>query len=307
MDISVILCTWNNASRLKITLERFLRIDFPLPASWELIVVNNNSSDATEEVVSGFLDRLPINYVVETSQGLSHARNAGLRQATGDLIVFTDDDVGPCNDWLNIYWNFYLKNTDNYFWGGPIQSEFEVPPKDHDLIRLAPCSVKGLDWGDDERVLEVGEYFVSANWACSSVNLKEVGFFDVSLGLNPLSGKVLVGEETDLMDRLKATGCKPLYLPEARILHFVPESKMTLEHIASRAEAAGRALANLKMIDSEKLLFGVPRWKGRRLVESWVRFIVQKVTGHKAYKEYLTYRELKGELMAFWHAGRRRG
>ena len=99
--ISVIICTFNRCEMLALTLESFTRIETGSDFTWELIVVDNNSTDATKGVVSEFNTRLPIRYVFESKQGLSRARNCGIAQAQGDIIVFTDDDIIVTNDWLN--------------------------------------------------------------------------------------------------------------------------------------------------------------------------------------------------------------
>lgn len=298
MNVSVILCTWNNSERLGITLQAFLDLELSEQRYWELVVVNNNSTDATRDVVNHFTGCLPIKYVEEPKQGLSHARNAGLANATGELVIFTDDDVRPCKRWLDTYWQAYRVNPEGCFWGGPIVSEFEEPPRDMVLISLAPCSVRGLDWGPNQRFLAEREFFISANFGCPAKYLDIVGGFDPSLGLNPATGKVLVGEESDLMNRLEALGLKALYLPDASIQHFVPKSKMTLEHIASRAEAYGRTLASDEDCRSATLLFGAPRWMWFRLLVLLKDYWLSRVTGQRGYKEYLAYRRLRGNLLA---------
>ncbi len=299
MNISVVLCTWNNADRLNITLEAFTVIKKPDGVDWELVVVNNNSSDYTGDIVARYADTLPIKYIIEPKQGLSYARNSGLHASNGELIIFTDDDVKPSKDWLNIYCNAYRKFCDKFYFGGPIESEFEVAPDDMALIALAPCSVKGLNWGDEEKVAGKGEYFVSANWACSRNNLNKVGNFNVNLGLNPSTGKVLVGEETDLMNRLQGNGIKPYYLPDASLQHFVPQTKMTLRHIGDRTEATGKAKVGSDKDITVKWLLGVPRWMWPRLFVLYGRFLLEKIKMKKAYKEYLEYRYLKGQILAF--------
>ena len=84
--VSVVLCTWNNAKRLAITLDAISKCAFDM--KWELVVVNNNCSDETDQVVEACREKLPIVYVHETRQGLSRARNAGLSAASGELVVF---------------------------------------------------------------------------------------------------------------------------------------------------------------------------------------------------------------------------
>ena len=82
---------------------------------WEVLVVNNNSTDKTEEIVREYCRVHPrFKYVFESRQGLSHARNAGIAKATGDILAFTDDDVLAEQDWL---WNLTSSLGDGH-WDG---------------------------------------------------------------------------------------------------------------------------------------------------------------------------------------------
>ena len=186
-DLSVTLCTWNNSKRLAITLDAIAQCEIPEGLDWELVVVNNNSPDDTEAVVQQFVDRLPITYVFEGKQGLSNARNAGLAAATGKWVLFTDDDVRPYRQWIAAYWQAIQENGDAYFFGGPLESEFEGPLPPSGLLAFAPWSVKGLNWGDASHEASGREKFVSANWVCTRAMLLDAGGFDPNLGLNPES------------------------------------------------------------------------------------------------------------------------
>ena len=239
MDLSLIICTWNNSERLRITLDAISSCRIPEKLTWELVVVNNNCTDNTDEIITEFRHQLPIYYVRETIQGLSQARNTGLKTAAGKLIIFTDDDVKPGVGWISTYWHAYLKKPAGFFFGGPVQSEFEGNKPDNELLAYAPPSVKGLDFGAKERKLKTGEKFVSANWACPVDGLITVGGFDTRFGLDPTFGQARIGEETDLMKRLQKAGLSPWYLPDALIVHFVGWQKSTFAHIAGRNQALG--------------------------------------------------------------------
>jgi glycosyltransferase involved in cell wall biosynthesis len=76
MDLSIVLCTWNNARRLAVTLDAISRCRVPPTLRWELVLVANNCTDATVDVARGFGGRLPLHHLVEPRQGLSHARVA---------------------------------------------------------------------------------------------------------------------------------------------------------------------------------------------------------------------------------------
>ena len=241
MDISVILCTWNNADRLRITLDAVAQCRIPEGLRWELVLVNNNSTDHTEAVADGFEGRLPLTRVFEPTPGLSHARNAGLRAASGTFVLFTDDDVRPFPAWIEAYWRSFQAHGDRYYLGGPIESEFEGEAPPAYLLRHCPFSIKGLDWGGEERPAALRERFVSANWGCRRDFAVHAGGFDARLGISAAATNAIgVGEESDLMRRLQEEGIMPWYVPDARLYHFVPEGKVDVAHIAERREAYGR-------------------------------------------------------------------
>jgi len=237
MDVSVLIATRENAMRLKQTLDAFPELIIPHGLRWELIIVNNNCTDNTDDVVNEFSSILPISYLKEPLQGTSRARNRGLMGAKGNLVIFTDDDVKPCADWIKIYWQAYNDNSAEYFFGGPIESIFEAGKPDEDLLSAAPYSVRGLDFGKFKKVISNEESFINANWSAPLRAIKQAGAFDIELGLGASPTKLTTGGETDLMYKLRSIGLAGLYLPEARLQHYVPKQKCTLEHILARREA----------------------------------------------------------------------
>src|SRR6266576_376499 len=102
MRISLVICTYNRAFSLGRTLESLRQMSVPRDLEWELIVVDNNSTDNTRAVVQKFARTagLTISYFFEAKQGLCHARNAGVANANGEVIAFTDDDVRVAPQWI---------------------------------------------------------------------------------------------------------------------------------------------------------------------------------------------------------------
>src|SRR5919109_2420377 len=100
--ISVIVCTHNRAHRLEQTLNSLQQMTVPVDLAWELIIVDNNSNDNTKEVIDSFINKssLHVKYVIERHQGISHARNMGIREARGHIIAFTDDDCIVDRYWI---------------------------------------------------------------------------------------------------------------------------------------------------------------------------------------------------------------
>lgn len=301
MNVSVIICTWNNSRRLAITLDSLVsRLEVPDGLSWELVLVNNNCTDDTDEVVQRYLDKLPLVYVHEPKQGLSQARNAGLRVASGELLIFTDDDVKPVPSWLASYWFAYQEKGARFFFGGPIDSEFEGAPLDDELRPFAPASVKGLDYGREARALTPSEFFIGPNWACPAATLRQIGQFDTSRGLDPSSGKVKVGEERDLQQRLNRIGVAGWYVPGARLVHLVPGDKCELKHIANRIEAVvfDRVSKNPAAYLNGRTIGRIPRWMYKDTAVAWLKWAMGRMRGRNSYREYIELRRMVGMIKA---------
>ncbi|HEY1482576.1 MAG TPA: glycosyltransferase, partial [Candidatus Acidoferrum sp.] len=103
VHLTVILCTYNRCRSLPAALQSVAAQQLPDALEWEILVVDNNSTDQTSDVVSEFAQRNPpgrIRYLFEPRQGLSNARNAAIREARGEVIAFMDDDVTVDPYWL---------------------------------------------------------------------------------------------------------------------------------------------------------------------------------------------------------------
>src|SRR5690349_7148849 len=102
VDITVIVCTHNRCQGLAKSLDSIAASIVPNSLDWEILVVDNNSSDDTAKIVHDVCNRYPrrFRYVFEPNEGLSNARNAGIKQAKGNIIVFTDDDLTVAPTWL---------------------------------------------------------------------------------------------------------------------------------------------------------------------------------------------------------------
>jgi glucosyl-dolichyl phosphate glucuronosyltransferase len=294
MNISIIISTWNNAKRLAITLETLTSCSIPAGLRWEVILINNHCTDDTDHIVAGFLKRLPLIYVYEPIQGLSIAKNKGLQTAIGQLIIFTDDDVRVCPEWIETYWKAYLAHPQKTFFGGPIESEYEAKPNT-ELIRFAPYSVKGFHLGDKENFIEE-KTFISANWACEREILMRLGGFDIERGLNSGSKQLVTGEEVHLMNRLRGHGFQALYLPEAKIKHYVPASKCTLKHIAARVEAFSVQKITSSCKEHKKEILGKIPMIASTLTKSLLRLSMDTFKGKKDSVGYVQFRRSIGYI-----------
>lgn len=127
-SVSVVVCTRDRAARLRVTLESLAGVRVPTDLEWEVVVVDNDSTDGTVEVVEVFRDRLPLRHVRETVPGLSHARNRGVLSADGDFLIWVDDDVDVPPGWLEAWVTGFRDFPEADFYGSDIAVRFDVDP-----------------------------------------------------------------------------------------------------------------------------------------------------------------------------------
>ena len=138
MFLTVAICTWNRSALLAQALEQMTHLITPPNVEWELLVVNNNCTDATDETIAAFSSRLPIRRVFEPKPGQSNARNAAAREAKGEYILWTDDDTLLDQKWLAAYAQAIQQHPEVIFFGGPVRQWFAATP----LHGLSRCCLK---------------------------------------------------------------------------------------------------------------------------------------------------------------------
>lgn len=126
-SISVLLATRNRSETIAKFLETVTAIDHP--QHWELIVVDNGSSDDTSEVVARFTDTLPLKLIHKPAPGKSRALNKGISCANGELLVFVDDDINPRHDWLTVWYQAMAEYPEINVFGGQVCIEKDQLPK----------------------------------------------------------------------------------------------------------------------------------------------------------------------------------
>jgi glycosyltransferase involved in cell wall biosynthesis len=204
---------------------------------YEVIVVDNNSTDNTSIVVDEFCRRyFNIRYCQESQQGLSHARNRGWRGARGQYVAFMDDDAEASRDWLATGFRCFCEVQPAPMGiGGRI-----IPVYSSAKPEWFQDEWETHSWGRHPRFLTKGESFSGANMIFKKEVLEEFGGFDVRLGV---TGPYLsVGEETAVFQKIwQAKGdARFYYAPEMLVYHTVPAYKMTFSYPLKRAFVTGQ-------------------------------------------------------------------
>ena len=259
MKISVAICTWNRAEMLDRTLARMQKLEIPSDVSWELIVVDNNCTDDTNEVIDRHAGQLPINKLLETHQGQCHCRNAAIENASGDWLLWTDDDVLVDRNWIKSYVQAFRKHPEISFAGGTIEPWFSTRPP-HWLNRHLP-RLQGafalIKRDETTRPLSENESVFGANMAFKTEVLKH-DRFDTALGL--IGANSIRGDETELIDRLRNAEHRGLWVGEAKVQHYIPKKRMTTNYLWDFYEGYGRAITRQGDQPNVATLFGRPSW-----------------------------------------------
>lgn len=259
-SISVVICTWNRSSILRQTLEQMTLLNVPDGTRWELIVVNNNCSDDTDSVLASFKDRLPLVRLFEATPGKSYAANLAVREAKGEYIVWTDDDVLVDPNWLRSYLAAFAQWPDASVFAGAIDPWFEGEPPTwlEQVFPQVANAYAALDHGPVGFAMTRDTYPYGANMALKrSAHLREP--YDTRLGPRPNSG--IRGEEMIMARRLLSHGHTGRWVPAARVRHFIPTERQTLAYLRQYFLGSGEVLGIMGPKDAEeRRAFGRPLW-----------------------------------------------
>lgn len=241
MKLSVIFCTYNREKYIYNALKSIAEQDFPVQ-DYEIVLINNNSTDKTEDICLQFRHDYPqvdFRYFIESNQGLSYARNRGVQESRGGILVFVDDDATVFEHYLSFIDLFFEAHPEASACGGPIIPVYEAD-KPKWLSYYTEQLIGGaLHEGDKVKPFCKGKYPGGGNSAFRKTVFDKYGLFNVELGRK---GTGLIGaEEKDLYERLTKGGEVFYYLPQMGIYHYIPEKKLTEEHFLALTYSIGKS------------------------------------------------------------------
>ena len=237
--ISVIVCTYNREKYIGRCLEHLLR-QHPEPSSYEVLIIDNNSTDRTREICSEFVNRHGeiFRYIMEQSQGLSFARNRGIKEARGSLLVFLDDDAFADVNYIASTRSYFASHPDVLAAGGRIHPQYEDSEPTWMTSFLLPL-VAAQDMGDDAVPFKKGRFPIGANMIIRKKAFETYGIFNTGLGRkgSSLEG----GEEKDFIQRLHAAHERIMFTPQASVTHIIPPQRVQPDYIRRQAIGVGRS------------------------------------------------------------------
>jgi glycosyltransferase involved in cell wall biosynthesis len=255
--VSVVVCCHNAASRLKPTLARLAVQELAHPVSWEVIVVDNASTDGTATVAAeSWNSNVPFKVVREPRLGLSNARNRALRESKGELICFIDDDTRPADHWLKELCGIASTHAADAFAGNVI-----LPPA---LCRPWMTALHRSRLASTERLSrERPAQMFGANMAFFRHVLERVPQFDPELG----NGALGFGEDSLFSLQLLQAGYRILFAERAIVEHFFEPGRLARPNWLRMARNKGRSRAYIEYHWNHEILERVMRRFLRSMVD----------------------------------------
>lgn len=230
LDATVLIATCNRAALLDETLDSIRAMRVRAGRRWDVVIIDNNSTDGTRAVV----DRqardfpVPLRYLHEAQQGRSSALNRGVAASSAAIVAMTDDDVRVEAGWLDAACDA-LGDPAIAYAGGPVTPIWETPPPEWlDLSRgdlwgtiaIQDHGDRPLDYGEARKVP------LGANMAARRSMFSSIGGFRADLGRT--RGRLVLGQEVpELLMRARAAGLRGMYLPAMRVHHHIPSARLT--------------------------------------------------------------------------------
>ncbi len=269
--ISAVICTRNRSAYLKRCLEA-LGQQTLAKRQYEVIIVDNGSSDDTSNVAGDFCRTHPnFRYVEESRAGLSIARNTGIAASEAPIVAFTDDDAVPTETWLEqLLGGFATLPETVGIVGGDVTPvwEAERPEWLSDFL-LRPLSA-GLKWSTVPRFMRGGEWLIEVNSAYRKSALQQVGCFPERLGR---VGDLLLSGDGAVNLLIQRAGYLLYYDPDIQVSHYIPPSRLTKDWFRRRSFWQGVSMNLLhRYVEDTARELGLPGPSHRQ--RAWEEIVV---------------------------------
>ena len=278
MDISIVICTYNRVNNLKECFDCLASQEINNPFSWEVLLVDNNSSDHTRQFTENYAaqEHFKLNYTFEAKQGLSHARNQGINVSNGAILVFIDDDIRVSKNWLqSIVDAFTTQNCDAVGGRIHIKSLTKLPK----WITPDMYGFLGYqDFGDESRPMDgYKEFPFGGNMAVRRSVFDKIGLFDTEMGRKGAGLKkeeLFKGEETDFFHRLADVGGQFYYQSDALVLHKILAHQLKPKFFLMLHNNAGLLQARNDCIVYPRVLLGIPLFVFPQFIRSITHYLL---------------------------------
>ncbi len=275
LKLSVFIATYNRDKIIKETLTEFSNINVD-NINWELIIIDNNSTDNTKEVVSSFENKLPIIYLFEKKQGKNCALNTAIEIAKGELFVFTDDDVSPDKNWLKEILSCSERWNKTNIFGGKVEPKFPSDNISKFIIQGNFSSYVFAIFSPYDKEMEFNKGLSPVGPNCWFRRSIFDGGLRYNSDIGPKGNGRISGSELSLFETLIKQGEKIVYSPNAIVQHRIQLHQTKVAYLLKRAYASGRGWVRIKKpIPYGVLICGIPRYYFKEILEKSASFLIR--------------------------------
>ncbi len=314
MDFTVVICTYNRFKNLPMCIEALERQQNADKINWEVLFVDNNSTDKTKATIAELIKKstLKIRYAFESSQGLNHARNLGIKESKGKYLAYLDDDITVSEKWLNsIYQSLVTNDADAT--GGRIHLDPAVVLPSWITKNPEMYGFLGFqDYGDKALQVDgIKQYPFGGNMAFSRAVVDRIGLFNTKLGRKGEGSKkneLFKGAETDYFHRLSALdGTKIFYAPDAIVYHHILPHQLTKQYFLTIHRNAGYQKAFNDSNEYSRRFLGAPLFIFPQTTRAIGKYVVQMLTEGMdyAFRQRMTIAHFFGTLSGYFNKHRK--
>lgn len=297
MQLDIVIPSFNRRDLLQKTIESVLAATIPRGCEVCVYAVDNKCTDGTAEMIRVYARTHPgrVQYVSELVPGRSSALNAGILASSGDIVAFLDDDEEVFNDWIVALEREFRDPTVGFI-GGPV-----IPRYEGALPKWLPSGFPAVigEVTGPTCVVPYGSGFegilMGGNAAVRRDLLAKVGLLNTALGRSG-NKRLMSGEDRDFYERLLAAGGTGNWIPDFRILHFLPPSRLTKAYHRRWAFDHGASVAIHDMRDSDSAK-PIPRWRYGVLVREFGRMLNVLQKESNRFTSELRFREALGYIL----------
>jgi glycosyltransferase involved in cell wall biosynthesis len=281
--ISLVIFCYNSAKRIEKTLNRIIGQKFIKEINWEIVIVDNNSTDDTLRVTEKYWSSagcsVPFRFVTEKKQGLSYARLTGIKSAAYDIVAFIDDDNRIFDNWVETAYEFMNSYPQAGLCGGQTFPDYENPPGEW-FEQVKHTIAIGKQGNGIEDVTEKRKFV----WGAGALIRRSLVLKAIDLGFSNITASRVPnflggGDDWELACIIRALKAKIYYNEELKLYHYIPASRTTWEYIRRNTRGYGYS----------SLLFDVYEWyiQGKYLQwPAWCLWIRQMVSFIKPSIKY---------------------
>lgn len=287
MNLSIVFSTYKSEDILEKSLIAYC--DIQTDYTWELIIIDNACKEETRKIIEKYQQQLPIVFLEQPKQGKNNALNKALPFITGELVMFTDNDIIPAIDLIDIYVDAGKNNPELSIFSGKILPDIELPHWIDQTWHRIRSALGIYDKGEVNLTILPQDVW-GGNMMLRSAIFEQGYSFNTSVG--PSGKNYIMGSETELLLKLENAGYKALYVAKCTVFHQIRQEQLSLTWLRQRAFRSGKGVA-FNQPDSSRAIFGVPLYLFRKAINDLLSLLPSLIKGNK--------KQLTTQFMELYH------